>query len=305
VRWIGICDGNMQEGSFRCDANVSVRRAGATTLGTRCEIKNLNSFRFMQEAIEFEVRRQVELIEDGGTVVQETRLYDPDRRETRSMRGKEDAQDYRYFPDPDLPPLAIDDAWIARVRSGMPELPEAMRSRFVRAYLVSESDALHLTSAGATAGYFEATVTAPVSRKFSGKTAANWILGEALPAARRDGIELDRSPIAPERFAALLARVEDGTISGKIAKDVFDAMWAGEGDADAIIDARGLRQISDEGAVERVVEDVIAANAAIVAEFRAGKEKAFNALVGKAMAATKGKANPAQVNAILKRRLGG
>jgi len=302
VRWIGICDGNMQEGSFRCDANVSVRPLGATKLGTRCEIKNLNSFRFLQQAIEFEVRRQVELIEDGGTVVQETRLYDPDRDETRSMRSKEDAQDYRYFPDPDLPPLAIDDAWIDRVRASLPELPEAMRARFVREHAVGDAEALQLTASVATARYFDATLAAGAA---SGKAVANWVLGELAAAAHRSGVDIEHASVTPARLAGLIARIDDGTISGKIAKDVFDAMWAGEGDADAIIAARGLRQISDEGALEKIVDDVMAANAAVVAEFRAGKEKAFNALVGKAMAATKGKANPAQVNAILKRKLGG
>ena len=303
VRWIGICDGNMQEGSFRCDANVSVRKAGSTTLGTRCEIKNLNSFRFMQEAIEFEVRRQIELIEDGGAVVQETRLYDPDRRETRSMRGKEDAQDYRYFPDPDLPPLAIDAAWIARVRDAMPELPEAKRARYVRDFALSPVDATSLVGSAAFAQSFEATVAAGASARL----AANWHLGEFAAALRRADTDAAAAPVSGARLAALLKRIEDGTISGKIAKEVFDAMWAGEneGNADAIIAARGLTQISDEGAIGKIVDDVISANPAIVAEFRAGREKTFNALVGKAMAATKGKANPAQVNALLKRKLGG
>jgi aspartyl-tRNA(Asn)/glutamyl-tRNA(Gln) amidotransferase subunit B len=305
VRWIGICDGNMQEGSFRCDANVSVRRAGEAKLGTRCEIKNLNSFRFMQQAIEFEVRRQIELIEDGGSVVQETRLYDPDRNETRSMRSKEDAQDYRYFPDPDLPPLTIDDAWIARVRAEMPELPEPMAQRLAATYGISMTDATQLTASRETARYFESTVAAPAEAQLSGKTAANWILGELSARLHRDGIEIERGPVAPTALARLLARVQDDTISGSIAKEVLDAMWAGESgrDADAIIAARGLRQISDTGAIEKIVDDVLAANAAIVAEYKAGKEKAFNALVGKAMAATRGKANPAQVNAILKRKL--
>jgi aspartyl-tRNA(Asn)/glutamyl-tRNA(Gln) amidotransferase subunit B len=301
VRWIGICDGSMQEGSFRCDANVSVRPMGATTLGTRCEIKNLNSFRFLQQAIEYEVRRQIELIEDGGAVVQETRLYDPDRNETRSMRSKEDAQDYRYFPDPDLPPLVVDAAWIERVRSEMPELPEAKRARFVSAFALSADDAASLVANAAMAQSFEATVQAGVGTKL----AANWHLGEFAAAVNRADIDATDAPVQGERLAALLKRIEDGTISGKIAKDVFEAMWAGDADADAIIEARGLRQISDEGAIEPIVDGVIAANPAIVAEFRAGKEKAFNALVGKAMAATKGKANPAQVNAILKRKLGG
>jgi aspartyl-tRNA(Asn)/glutamyl-tRNA(Gln) amidotransferase subunit B len=301
VRWIGICDGNMQEGSFRCDANVSVRRAGEEKFGTRCEIKNLNSFRFMQEAIEFEVRRQVELIEEGGTVVQETRLYDPDRRETRSMRSKEDAQDYRYFPDPDLPPLAIDDAWIARVRAAMPELPAAKRQRYVAEYALTGNDAASLTAAAALATRFEDVVRSGVEPKL----AANWILGEFSAATNKADIDPDQAPVSGLQLGALLKRIADGTISGKIAKEVFDAMWAGEhgGDADAIIAARGLRQISDAGAIETIVDEVLAANAPIVAEYRAGKDKAFNALVGKAMAATKGKANPAQVNAILKQKL--
>jgi aspartyl-tRNA(Asn)/glutamyl-tRNA(Gln) amidotransferase subunit B len=306
VRWIGICDGNMQEGSFRCDANVSVRRAGAT-LGTRCEIKNLNSFRFMHQAIEFEVRRQIELIEDGGKVIQETRLYDPDNNETRPMRSKEDAQDYRYFPDPDLPPLVIDDAWIERIRAEMPELPEPMAHRFVADYSVPLTDAVQLTMSRELARYFESTVQAPVGVHLSGKTAANWILGEITARLNRDGIEIEQAPVRPNEFARLLARFQDNTISGSIAKDVLDAMWNGEigGDADAIIAAKGLRQISDSGAIEKIVDDVLAANPAIVAEYEAGKQKAFNSLVGKTMAATKGKANPAQVNAILKRKLAG
>jgi aspartyl-tRNA(Asn)/glutamyl-tRNA(Gln) amidotransferase subunit B len=306
VRWIGICDGNMQEGSFRCDANVSVRRAGAT-LGTRCEIKNLNSFRFMHQAIEFEVRRQIELIEDGGKVIQETRLYDPDNNETRPMRSKEDAQDYRYFPDPDLPPLVIDDTWIEQIRAEMPELPESMAHRFVADYAVPLTDAVQLTVSRGLARYFESTVQAPVGVHLSGKTAANWILGEITARLNRDGIEIEQAPVRPNEFAQLLARFQDNTISGSIAKDVLDAMWSGEigGDADAIIAAKGLRQISDSGAIESIVDDVLAASAAIVAEYKAGKEKAFNSLVGKAMAATKGKANPAQVNAILKRKLAG
>ena len=299
VRWIGICDGNMQEGSFRCDANVSVRRPGAP-LGTRCEIKNLNSFRFLQHAIDYEVRRQVALIEDGGTVVQETRLYDPDRGETRSMRSKEDAQDYRYFPDPDLPPLVIADEWIARVHADMPELPEAMKARFESSYGLGAYDASMLTQSRETAAYFE-----DVARAHQGdaKTVANWMLGELAARLNKDEIDIAAAPVGPARLAGLLKRIGDGTISGKIAKDVFDAMWAGEGDADAIIAKRGLRQISDAGAIEKLVDDVMGANPAIVAEFRAGKEKAFNSLVGKVMAASKGKANPAQVNAILKGKL--
>jgi aspartyl-tRNA(Asn)/glutamyl-tRNA(Gln) amidotransferase subunit B len=306
VRWIGICDGNMQEGSFRCDANVSVRPAGAAQLGTRCEIKNLNSFRFMQEAIDFEVRRQIELIEDGGTVVQETRLYDPDRHETRSMRSKEDAQDYRYFPDPDLPPLVIDPAWIERVRAALPELPEAMKARFARDHALPATDAGTLTASRELAAYFEATAKASGGEA---KVVANWVLGEVSAALHKADLDIARSPVSPAQLAGLLARIADGTISGKIAKDVFDALWAGEAQgpaaADAIIEKRGLKQISDAGAIEKIVAEVIAANAAIVAEVRAGKEKAFNALVGKVMAASKGRANPAQVNAILKQKLGG
>jgi aspartyl-tRNA(Asn)/glutamyl-tRNA(Gln) amidotransferase subunit B len=300
VRWIGICDGNMQEGSFRFDANVSVRRQGEAKLGTRCEIKNLNSFRFLQQAIEFEVRRQTELIEDGGKVVQETRLYDPDRGETRSMRSKEDAQDYRYFPDPDLPPLSIDEAWIERIRADMPELPEAMRTRLVREYALPGAEAAMLVSQREMAGYFERLVAAGVDPRLAG----NWLLGEVSAALNKAEIDIVEAPVSSASLAGMLRRIADGTISGKLAKQVFEAMWAGEGDADAIIAARGLRQISDAGAIEQIVADVLAANAAIVAEYKAGKEKAFQSLVGKAMAATRGKANPIEVNAALKKMLG-
>jgi len=305
VQWIGICDGNMQEGSFRCDANVSVRHADATELGTRCEIKNLNSFRFMQEAIDFEVRRQIELIEDGGRVVQETRLYDPDRRETRSMRSKEDAQDYRYFPDPDLPPLVIAQDWIERVRSALPELPEAMKKRFEAQYALGATDAVQLTGSLALACYFEAAVDA--AGIAHAKPIANWILGELSAALNRGELNIAGSPVSAVQLGGLVRRIGDGTISGKIAKDVFEAMWAGEatGDdaADVLIAAKGLMQISDAGAIEKIVDDVLAANPAIVAEVRAGKEKAFNSLVGQVMKASKGKANPAQVNEILRRKL--
>jgi len=299
VRWIGICDGNMQEGSFRCDANVSVRRAGETKLGTRCEIKNLNSFRFLQHAIEFEIRRQIELIEDGGGVVQETRLYDPDKGETRSMRTKEDAQDYRYFPDPDLPPLAIDEAWIERLRAELPELPEAKRQRFISEHLLSPGDASTISSTLLLAVPYEDALAAGALPRL----AANWILGEYSAALRREDLDRGAAPLSGQQLAGLLKRIQDGTISGKIAKEVFDAMWAGEGDADSIIDQRGLRQISDAGAIEAVVAAVLATNPGIVAEYRAGKQKAFNALVGKVMAATKGKANPSQVNALLQKKL--
>ena len=299
VRWIGICDGNMQDGSFRFDANVSVRRQGEAKLGTRCEIKNLNSFRFLQQAIEYEVRRQTELIEDGGTVVQETRLYDPERGETRSMRSKEDAQDYRYFPDPDLPPLAIDEAWIERVRAGLPELPEAMRTRLVREYALPAADAAMLVSHREMASYFERLVAAGADPRLAG----NWLLGEMSAALNKAEIDIADAPVSSTLLAGMLRRIADGTISGKLAKEVFEAMWAGEGDADTIIAARGLQQISDAGAIEKIVADVLAANAPIVAEYRAGKDKAFQSLVGKAMAASRGKANPIEVNAALKKML--
>ncbi len=303
VRWIGICDGNMQEGSFRCDANVSVRRPGETAYGTRCEIKNLNSFRFLEKAIEYEARRQIELIQDGGKVVQETRLFDPDKNETRSMRSKEDAQDYRYFPDPDLPPLAVDEAWIARVRGELPELPAAKKARFMSQYGLTAYDAHTLTASREIADYFEATAAALGQ---DAKLAANWVMGELSAALNRHEIDIPASPIAPAQLAKLLARILDNTISGKIAKDVFEAIWSGEqgGDADAIISARGLKQISDSGAIEAIVDEVLKANAKSVEEFRAGKEKAFNALVGQVMKASRGQANPAQVNEILKKKLG-
>ncbi|MBU9325693.1 Asp-tRNA(Asn)/Glu-tRNA(Gln) amidotransferase subunit GatB [Burkholderia gladioli] len=306
VMWLGICDGNMQEGSFRCDANVSVRPLGQEKFGTRAEIKNLNSFRFLEDAINYEVRRQIELIEDGGTVVQETRLYDPDKRETRSMRSKEDAQDYRYFPDPDLMPVVIDPKWIERVRGEMPELPAAMQQRFVEQYGVTPYDAVVLTASKAMAAYFEALVgKAGVA---NAKVAANWLMGDVSSLLNREGIEIDASPVSAAQLALVLQRIADGTISNKIAKEIFQAIWdekAGdEAAADRIIEAKGLKQISDSGALEAIIDEVLAANAKSVEEFRAGKEKAFNALVGQAMKATKGKANPAQVNELLKKKLG-
>jgi len=317
VQWVGICDGNMQEGSFRCDANVSVRPMGTTRLGTRSEIKNLNSFRFMQEAIEFEVRRQIELIEDGGRVVQETRLYDPDRHETRSMRSKEDAQDYRYFPDPDLPPLVIDKNWIRRVEEAMPELPEAMKARFAEQYLLYPEDCAALTATLATAEYFTRTMEelakvpgVPYSSQghdaTNGKSVANWVINEIGALLNNHQTAIVDAPISPKRLAQLIAHTDrfKGTISHKSAKDVLTAMWGGEGDADAIIAARGLAQISDEGAIGKIVDEVLASNPAIVTEVRAGREKAFNSLVGQVMKASKGKANPAQVNTILKKKLG-
>jgi aspartyl-tRNA(Asn)/glutamyl-tRNA(Gln) amidotransferase subunit B len=300
VRWIDICDGNMQEGSFRCDANVSVRPKGESKLGTRCEIKNLNSFRFLERAIVFETRRQIELIEDGGTVVQETRLYDPDRDETRSMRSKEDAQDYRYFPDPDLLPLAVSDAWIEQVRSGLPDLPAAKRTRFQQEYGLSAYDAQLLTQSREMAEFYESLVQ---HLHGSHKLAASWVIGELSAALKRASLEIEHSPVSSERLAGLLKRIADNTISGRTAKEVFDAMWDGTMEADAIIRERGLSQISDAGAIEQIVDDIIRANPAQVAEYRSGKEKAFNFFVGQAMKATKGKANPAQVNEMLKRKL--
>jgi aspartyl-tRNA(Asn)/glutamyl-tRNA(Gln) amidotransferase subunit B len=305
VMWLGICDGNMQEGSFRCDANVSVRPLGQREYGTRCEIKNLNSFRFLEEAINYEVRRQTELIEDGGKVVQETRLYDPDRKETRSMRSKEDAQDYRYFPDPDLPPLVIAQDWIDRVKASMPELPGAMRERFVADYGLTEYDAAVLTQSKAMAVYFEAVVAR--AGPAQAKPAANWLMGDVSSTLNRAGTEIGDAPVKAEQLALLLQRIADGTISNKIAKEVFAAMWEAPSDdpalADGVIEAKGLKQISDSGALEKIVDDVLAANAKSVEEFRAGKEKAFNALIGQAMKATKGKANPAQLTELLRRKL--
>lgn len=306
VVWLGICDGNMQEGSFRCDANVSVRPVGQEKFGTRAEIKNLNSFRFLEEAINFEVRRQIELIEDGGEVVQETRLYDPDKRETRSMRSKEDAHDYRYFPDPDLMPLVIGADWVERVNGEMPELPAAMQQRFAGQYGVSAYDAGVLTSSKAMAAYFEAVVAKAGAA--NAKIAANWLMGDVSSQLNRDGIDIDACPVSAAQLALLLQRIADGTISNKIAKEIFATIWdekaTDDAAADRIIDAKGLKQISDTGALEAIIDEVLAANAKSVEEFRAGKEKAFNALIGQAMKATKGKANPQQVNELLKKKLG-
>ncbi len=307
VTWLGICDGNMQEGSFRCDANVSVRPMGQQEYGTRCEIKNLNSFRFLEDAINIEVRRQIELIEDGGRVVQATRLYDPDKRETRQMRSKEDAQDYRYFPDPDLPPLAISPEWIARVKADMPELPAAMRERFIHAFALSEYDAAVLTQSKAMATYFEAVVG--LVGKEQAKQAANWLMGDVASTLNRENTDIAAAPVSAAQLALLLQRIADGTISNKIAKEVFAAMWeAGSASptlADEVITSKGLKQISDSGALEAIIDGVLAANAKSVEEFRAGKEKAFNALIGQAMKASAGKANPAQLTELLKKKLAG
>jgi aspartyl-tRNA(Asn)/glutamyl-tRNA(Gln) amidotransferase subunit B len=302
VMWLGVCDGNMQEGSFRCDANVSVRHLGAAEFGTRCEIKNLNSFRFLERAIDFEVRRQIELIEDGGKVVQETRLYDPDNDETRSMRSKEDAHDYRYFPDPDLPPLIISEAQIQATRALMSELPMAMKERFQSELGLSAYDAVILTSSKAFAAYFDAAVK--VAGAGSAKPIANWVIGELSASLNRDAIEIEQSPVSPAQLGAMVGRIQDGTLSSKTAKEVFGVLWSKElGDVDAIIEARGLKQVSDSGAIEKIIDEVLAANAKSVEEFRSGKDKAFNALVGQVMKASKGKANPAQVNELLTAKL--
>lgn len=307
VMWLGVCDGNMQEGSFRCDVNVSVRPVGQKEFGTRCEIKNLNSFRFMEEAIHYEVRRQIELIEDGGKVIQATRLWDPDRKETRSMRTKEDAQDYRYFPDPDLPPLVIGQDWIDRVKAEMPELPGALRARFTGEYGLPEYDSLVLTSSKAMAGYYEAVVAK--AGKENAKAAANWMMGDVSSTLNREGVDIGDAPVTAAQLALLLKRIADGTISNKAGKEVFAAMWEAkstdEALADTVIDQKGLKQISDTGALEAIVDEVLAANAKSVEQYRAGKEAAINALIGQAMKASKGKANPAQVTELLKQKLAG
>ncbi|HTS85086.1 MAG TPA: Asp-tRNA(Asn)/Glu-tRNA(Gln) amidotransferase subunit GatB [Usitatibacter sp.] len=298
VRWIGICDGNMQEGSFRCDANVSVRRPGEA-LGTRCEIKNLNSFRFLEKAIEYEVRRQVELIEDGGKVVQETRLFDPDRGETRPMRSKEDAHDYRYFPDPDLLPLEITAQWVDAVKGGMPELPAKLRAN-LEAKGLPPYEAHLLTESREKAEFFAQSAAASSAPPL---TVAHWVNGEVSAIANDSPSGFERLPFAASAFARLQDRIHDGTISAKAAKEVLHAMAAGEGEPDAIIDKRGLRQISDAGALESAVDAVLAANPKLAEDYRAGKDKAFNALVGQVMKATQGKANPAQAGEILRRKL--
>ena len=303
VRWIGICDGNMQEGSFRCDANVSVRPVGQKEFGTRREIKNLNSFRFMQQAIDFEVQWQIAEIEEGRAIHQATVLFDPDTGETRSMRSKEDAHDYRYFPDPDLLPLIIDRDWVARTRAAMPELPTAKRDRLIGEYALSPYDAKALTSSLDVADYFEAAVE--VAGTASAKPCANWVNVDLAARLNKEGLDIGSSPVSAAQLGGLVARIADNTISNNIAKKVFDALWNGEGTtADDIIEKQGLKQITDTGAIETLIDGVLAANATMVAEFRAGKEKAFNALVGQAMKATKGKANPQQVNELLRKKLG-
>ena len=303
VRYLEICDGNMQEGSFRCDANVSVRPRGQEKFGTRAEIKNLNSFRFVEKAIHFEVARQVELIESGGKVVQETRLYDSDKDETRSMRSKEEANDYRYFPDPDLLPVEIDPAFIAAVRSTLPELPDEKAARFARDLGLSVYDAGVLSASRELGSYFEAVV-ADVGATHA-KLAANWVMGELSSALNRDNLDITAARVPPARLSGLLARIVDATISGKIAKEVFEAMWAGGKTADDIIEAQGLKQITDTGAIDSVIDAVIAANPKQLADYRAGKDKLFGFFVGQVMKATGGKANPGQLNDLLKAKLGG
>jgi len=299
VQWIGICDGNMQEGSFRCDVNVSVRPKGTTELGTRREIKNLNSFKFMQQAIVYETQWQIETLEDGGKIEQATVLFNPDTGETRAMRSKEEANDYRYFPDPDLLPLAITEADQAAIKSQMPELPEAMKARFESEYALSSYDASTLTSSKAIADYFESVIQAGGDAKL----AANWVMGGVTAKLNTEDKTIVDSPINAATLAQLVIRIADGTISNNAGKQVFQAMWSGESDVDAIIEAKGLKQVSDTGAIEAMIDEVLTANATMVDEYKAGKEKAFNALVGQTMKASKGKANPAQVNALLKKKL--
>ena len=298
VTWIGICDGNMQEGSFRCDANVSVRKPGAP-LGTRREIKNLNSFKFMQQAIDFEVRWQIEQIEDGFEIQQATVLFDPDTGETRSMRTKEDAADYRYFPDPDLPPLVIGRDWVARVQSEMTELPRVMAARFVADYVLPEYDATTLTQSKAMAAYFEAAAKACGQAKL----VSNWVMGEVSRRLNAGEVDIEHAPVSAAQLAAMIGRIADNTISNSAAKQVFDALWTEGGEVDAIIEVKGLKQMNDTGALEAIIDEVLAANPKNVEEFRAGNSKALNGLVGPIMKASKGKANPAQVNELLLKKL--
>ncbi|WP_257387460.1 Asp-tRNA(Asn)/Glu-tRNA(Gln) amidotransferase subunit GatB [Tahibacter caeni] len=300
VRWLGICDGNMQEGSFRCDCNVSVRRGSDAPLGTRTEIKNVNSFRFVEKAIEYEIERQIRALENGESIVQETRLYDPARHQTRPMRSKESADDYRYFPDPDLPPLVIAAADVARERDALPELPQARRERYVAVLGLPDADADQLCADRATADYFEAVLAALPGQA---KLCANWVLGEVAANLNEAGIEIAAAPVSAAALAELLARLRDGSISGKIAKDVFAAMWAGEGGADAIIEARGLRQISDSGALAAAIAAVLAEHPAQVADYRGGNEKLLQFFVGQTMKRTRGQANPQQLNELLRQKL--
>ena len=301
VRYLEICDGNMQEGSFRCDANVSVRPAGQEKYGTRCEIKNLNSFRFIEKAINYEVARQIEIIEGGGKVRQETRLYDPDKGETRALRSKEEANDYRYFPDPDLLPVVVDEKMKEEVRRTMPELPDEKAARFMQDYQLVAYDAGVLTATREYSDYYEAVVKDVGDAKLS----ANWVMGDLAAALNRDGLEITQSRVNPGRLSRLLLRMRDGTISGKIAKEVFEEMWAEGKDPDAIIESKGLKQITDSGAIEKTIDDVMAANPRQLADYRSGKDKLFGFFVGQVMKVTGGKANPAQVNELLKKKLAG
>ena len=306
VTWLGICDGNMQEGSFRCDLNVSVRPVGQSEFGTRCEIKNVNSFRFMEEAMNYEIRRQIELIEDGGKVIQQTRLYDPDTRTTRAMRSKEDSQDYRYFPDPDLPPLVISPEWVARVKAALPELPQAMRQRFIDELGLPVYDASVLTHSKAMATYFEDVVKG--IGKEQAKQAANWLMGDVSSTLNREGCDMADIPVSAAQLALVLKRINEGTISNKNAKELFRAIWEEKSSdlavVDQLIEKNDWKNSNDTGALEAMIDEVLAANAKSVEEFRAGKEKAFNALIGQAMKASKGKANPAQLTELLKKKLG-
>jgi aspartyl-tRNA(Asn)/glutamyl-tRNA(Gln) amidotransferase subunit B len=304
VRYLEVCDGNMQEGSFRCDANVSVRRRGTTKFGTRCEIKNVNSFRFVEKAINYEVARQIDILEGGGSIVQETRLYDANKDETRSMRSKEEANDYRYFPDPDLLPVVLEDAFVDDVRKTLPELPDAKAARFQQQYGLSEYDALVLTSSRELADFYEAVVRDVGAA--NAKLAANWVQGDFSGFLNRDGLEIaQQARVGAAGLAGLLKRILDDTISNKLAKDVFEAMWAEGRDADAVIEAKGLKQITDTGAIEAAIDAVMAANPGQLAEYRAGKDKLFGFFVGQTMKATGGKANPAQLNELLKKKLQG
>lgn len=300
VRYLGVSDGNMQEGSFRCDANVSVRPAGQQTFGTRAEIKNINSFKFVEKAINYEVERQIELLESGGSVVQETRLYDADKDETRSMRSKEEANDYRYFPDPDLLPLHIDEALKTHIRAQMPELPDAKKQRFIAQYGQDMESARILTASRELADYYEAVVEASGCEP---KLCTNWICGDLLGALNKAGLDISQSPLDAARLSGLLKRIADQTISGKIAKQVFDAMWQSLDDADTIIDSQGLKQITDSGAIEAIIDDIIADNPGQVEQYLSGKDKVFGFFVGQVMKATQGKANPAEVNKMLKGKL--
>jgi aspartyl-tRNA(Asn)/glutamyl-tRNA(Gln) amidotransferase subunit B len=300
VRYLGICDGNMQEGSFRCDANVSVRRKGDPKFGTRCEIKNINSFRFVERAINFEIERQIDVIEGGGRIDQETRLYDPDRNETRTMRSKEEANDYRYFPDPDLLPVVVDDAFVTAVRESLPELPEAKRERFMAQYALSAYDAGVLTASRELADYYEGTVAAA---KGEGKLAANWVMGDLAAFLNKEALEITDSPVSPAMLGSLVNRIVDKTISGTIAKKVFELMWNGEGDPDAVIARHGLKQVTDTGAIDKAIAEVMAENPQQLEQYRSGKDKLFGFFVGQVMKKMQGKASPEQVNALLKDKL--